>query len=278
MTPQNRTPVRAALLSLVVPGLGQVYTGRLVPGLAVIGAAAALGPLAALAVRVAPSHGMVWVIAGAFGWVVLLVGSAMGAFCAAVRDPTAAPPREVDRWYVYAVLAMIAVPSALGWAATVNGELVALYYVPTASMLPTIEPGSRLLVDRGAYARGPLCRGDVVVIRNPDQPYQFHVKRVVALPGDHVELRATELFVGGAHQPRPAGRPVTHAGEATSARSESPPIDVPHGHCFVLGDAREHAVDSRDYGPVPLGNVVGRVTHIWHRGLRSLPREICRTE
>ncbi len=45
---------------------------------------------------------------------------------------------------------------------------------------------------------------------------------------------------------------------------------------FVLGDAREAAVDSRDYGPVPFANVIGRVTHRWHRGLTAHPAGTCR--
>jgi len=88
------------------------------------------------------------------------------------------------------------------------------------------------------------------VIRNPDQPHQFHVKRVVALPGDEVELRGLELFVDGVQQPRPSeGGPASPVPSGAARPAES--LEVPHGHCFVLGDARERAVDSRDYGPVP---------------------------
>lgn len=260
MTSPPRSPLRAALLSVVAPGLGHVYVGRLVPGLALLGAATALGPVAAFAVRLAPEHAPGLALAGGAGWVGLLLVGAVGAARAATISPAARPPGEVDRWYAYVVLALLAVPSCLSWAVTVQSELLEAFRVPTGSMRPTIAPGDRILVDKGAYRRGPVRRGDVVVFRNPDQPHQFHVKRVVALAGDIVELRDAEVMVVAA--PRRGASAVANA----SSR-----VTVPHGHCFVLGDDRSTSVDSRSYGAVPLANLAGRVAYVWYPRWARLP-------
>jgi signal peptidase I len=121
-------------------------------------------------------------------------------------------------------------------------------------------------------------RGDRIVFVNPNERDQSYVKRVVALPGDTVEVRGGDLFVNGvglAQLPGSAENvrvevngdaryPIVVGAPADDSRPTraSGLVQVPNGHCFVLGDNRNHSIDSRDVGPVPLADVVGRVDYV----------------
>jgi signal peptidase I len=96
-------------------------------------------------------------------------------------------------------------------------------------MAPTLEPGDRVYVDRGAYRATSPARGDLVVVRDPTSPHRFLVKRVLGV----------------------AGEPVSPGGSLVPART-----------VYLLGDNSAASRDSRAFGPVPLDLVVGRV---WFR-------------
>ena len=141
------------------------------------------------------------------------------------------------------------------------------------SMDPTLEQGRYVLVNKLAYLRlpgelrgfVPLMDGDdssdiipfdapkygeVVIFRFPNDPSRDFVKRVVGLPGDIVELREGRLYVNGEHRPEPY--------VANPDRESMAPVVVPERSYFVLGDNRRLSNDSRDWGPVPEDNLVGK--------------------
>lgn len=124
--------------------------------------------------------------------------------------------------------------------------------VPTASMAPTLWPGDHVLVDKVGPRVREWHRGDVVLLRSPDGG--LAVKRVVGLPGDRVAILDGRLHRAGRAVPEPAVDP-----EALDSVYWEPPR-VPDGHVLVLGDHRADSVDSREWGPVPVGSLVGRVT------------------
>ncbi|MBK8977828.1 MAG: signal peptidase I [Planctomycetes bacterium] len=119
------------------------------------------------------------------------------------------------------------------------------------SMQPCLQDGDRLLVDRVSYSLTPVDRFDVVVLRNPRDPSVDYVKRVIGLPGDVVELRDGRLCVNGAAVPESFGPIHDHA--------DLPPVTVPPGFCFVLGDNRPVSCDSREFGFVALTLLRGKV-------------------
>lgn len=123
--------------------------------------------------------------------------------------------------------------------------------VDGVSMFPTLEDGDYLIVEQG-YEH-PL-RGDVIVYegRDFDGSSIQVVKRVIAVPGDTVEVVSGTAIVNGATEV--CDYCVTIAEGDTSSAA----IVVPEGHIFTMGDNRPVSLDSRHYGPVPLDRVVGK--------------------
>ncbi len=120
-------------------------------------------------------------------------------------------------------------------------------------MRPTLHPGDVILVL--PVRKNWLRRGDVIVVRDPRDPAIETVKRVVGLPGEQVTVQGDSLQVAGI----PYGEPYVRGERDPSPLSRPVPRRVPPGCVFVLGDDRNCSTDSRDYGPVPAGLVVGRV-------------------
>ena len=166
-------------------------------------------------------------------------------------------------------------------------------------MLPSLYIGDFILVSKFSYGvRLPILntlvipvgepdRGDVMVFRFPRDPSTNFIKRVIGLPGDVITYRGKRLTVNG----EPAAVQKTELlpelgaqrGErALSSFLESfgqsnhaiflddsrqsrswPPIVVPPGHFFVMGDNRDHSNDSRYWGFVPKENIVGKAFFVW---------------
>ena len=126
------------------------------------------------------------------------------------------------------------------------------FAIPSESMAPTLRPGDHVLVEKLSYRFGSPHRGDLVVFKVPDEG-SLAVKRVVGLAGDRVAIEDGVLAVNGHLQ-----------NEAFVDQSQVDsvyfgPVVVPRGDVFVLGDNRADSHDSRDYGAVPRGSLIGRV-------------------
>ena len=131
------------------------------------------------------------------------------------------------------------------------------YVVRGESMSPAFRPGHRLLVRGVSYAMSTLSRGDVVVVRDRRDAAIRYLKRVVSLPGEKLQLIDGMLFVNGVNLPEPylEGLPAAPGVDNEVWRLGGEEF-------FVLGDNRVRSTDSRDYGPVSMGLIVGRV---WFR-------------
>jgi signal peptidase I len=181
----------------------------------------------------------------------------------------------------------ILVVLALVVAILIKSFLIQAFFIPSPSMVPTLEQGDRILVCRVCTRIGGVNRGDVVVFSSPHpttepsrgvvrgtlhwlgqtlgvaQPENpDYVKRVIGLPGDTIELRAGELYRNGVAIEEPyLNRPL-------DTRSFAP-VTVPDGMLFVLGDNRLQSGDSRFQPPnglgwVPENKVIGKAfVRVW---------------
>jgi signal peptidase I len=133
-----------------------------------------------------------------------------------------------------------------------------VFYIPTESMVPTLEVGDRVLVSKLIYLFSGPQRGDVIVFESPDEDIDL-VKRVVGVPGDNVKVVRGSLYVNGERWEE-----AYLNYELPDKESAYGPITVPEGHIFVMGDNRADSADSRYIGPVPLDYLVGKAfVRIW---------------
>lgn len=190
---------------------------------------------------------------------------------------TAAPAkRRVSRTVVEWVVLVIA---AVVIALVIKTFLFQAFFIPSASMDPTLKVGDRVLVNKLSYDLHDVHRGDIVVFSSEPNE-QWHragiddlVKRVIALPGETITSCGNdELCIDGrvlkesylpkdvlASEPWPDGVP-----QGCDPKSPAGGCTVPAGRYFVMGDNRANSADSRLHGPIKGSSIVGRVfVRIW---------------
>ena len=156
--------------------------------------------------------------------------------------------RDVSETLILAVLLFIAI-NAVSARIRVDGS----------SMVPTLNNGQFVMVNRlaynlGEFETGEVGRGDIVVFHYPRDPEQEYIKRIIGLPGDTVEITNGHVYVNGQQLVEPY--------IAADARNEGE-WAVPDGHVFVLGDNRNNSQDSRSFGYVTMENVIGKAIFIY---------------
>jgi signal peptidase I len=173
---------------------------------------------------------------------------------------------------------VLIVAVALGLALGIQAFLIKPYKIPSESMVPTLQIGQRVLVNRIGDRFSDPDVGDVVVFHPPtgaeeddmcgEQPPMGQVclkatahkadvnfiKRVVAGPGDRLQINNGHVILNGKRQKEPFVRPCTGgAGECDFPRE----VTIPAGTYFMMGDNRGSSDDSRYWGPVPRKWIVG---------------------
>jgi len=145
--------------------------------------------------------------------------------------------------------------------------VVQTFYIPSPSMVPTLAVGDRIMVNKLSYDLHGVHRGDIVVFKRPpleEQDFPDLVKRVIGLPGETISSRNGHIYVNGRLLSEPWLTP--GAASYTGALPDDPhqqfnlpgPVKIPPGEYFVMGDNRTDSEDSRFFGPIPGGLIVGR--------------------
>jgi signal peptidase I len=168
---------------------------------------------------------------------------------------------------------------ALAVAILVKTFVIQAFYIPSESMVPTLEVGDRVFVSKFMFDGGDVARGDVIVFENPNpgelpdrsgvssvlhwlgegiglaQPEnEDFIKRVIALPGETIEIKENVVYIDG----EPLDEPYL-TDEAKASNGTLDLHTVPDGEVFVMGDNRGNSADSRyGLGTVPLDRVIGK--------------------
>ena len=173
------------------------------------------------------------------------------------------------------------------------------FRIPSGSMIPTLEVGDFILVKKYSYGlhlpilnkkimnTGTPERGDVVVFRYPSKPEVHYIKRLIGLPGDHIEWtkekkliingKAVSYTSNGTHNMKSSGGHLVVIDKLKEKLPEDDAHDlilykgstvagewnVPKGHYFMMGDNRDNSRDSRSWGFVPEENLVGKASLVW---------------
>ncbi|UCD49579.1 MAG: signal peptidase I [Phycisphaerales bacterium] len=285
----------AALLSLLMPGVGHAYCGNLARGLAVgllygVAIPAVLGLLAYYGPASTVLFGF-FMVAATIG---VVVAATVDAGRLARRTRPDYQPKVYNRPSIYLLLGVLIQGSSIGYALHVRGSLFEAFRVPAASEYPNIVPEDRILVDKTAYRQTAPSRGDTVLFKPPNENWHGHyIKRVVAVAGDTVEMKDGDLYVNGEKLPRRAiarsdinAAPVEVNGQVlegdffleengrrkytiflaaaeSQAALDYAAVVVPAHHCFVLGDNRNRSRDSRHFGPISYATIAGRADYVY---------------
>src|SRR3954453_21616486 len=197
------------MLSLAATGLGQIYCGRIVRGLVMFLGSLLFAPAIVTAALLPPATvvlvGLILALLTVLGVYVFAV---VDAFRLAHRGRDHFQPKDYNHPLVYALFILVGLTYPAGVQYFIRSSVFEAFAIPTASEVPTLLPGDRILVNKTTYQRRFVRRGDEVVFRMPSEPGLKWAKRVVALPGDAVEVKVNEVLVNGQQlQREPAPRP-----------------------------------------------------------------------
>ncbi|WP_198674833.1 signal peptidase I [Rhodoferax ferrireducens] len=298
MTP--RKPLLAALASLVLPGFGQLYNGDLNRAIWLFLSFTLLCiPAIALVALYLPARLML---------PTLLLGlvATLGVWGYAVWDAwrtarlrveTPAKAWQLSGVYVlvFVLCDLLALPLLTLY---VRQHQVEPFRIPSSSMEPSVRAGDMIWADKRYNCPGcqqGVHRGDIAIFAYPNDRSVRYIKRVIGLPGDHIELKNQQVWVNGqtlqrSATPSSAGtvtvteaigerqwqvqwvEPVTPVAQIATAqplnRAQTAPaktlqLTVPDGQVFVLGDNRQASIDSRSFGTVPMQDILGRARQVW---------------
>ncbi len=140
--------------------------------------------------------------------------------------------------------------------------LIQPFYVKGASMEPNFYDHEYLIIDEISYRFHEPARGDIVVFRYPNDPRQFFIKRIIAMPGERIKVSGGKVTIYNASHPEGEILNETwYLGTIYTAGEKD--VTLGAGDYFLMGDNRAASLDSRIFGPVPRDFIVGRV---WFRG------------
>jgi signal peptidase I len=134
------------------------------------------------------------------------------------------------------------------------------YDVDGPSMEPTLHNNERIMVDKVSYKFHAPTRGDVIVFIAPPQPTLNYVKRIVGIPGDHIVINDTQVVLNGVPLKE---NYVAAVDQGNPNMNKHEDMIVPAGKYFVMGDDRINSFDSRGWGFLPSGNILGRAALIY---------------
>ena len=248
----------AGLLSLITPGLGQIYNGQMKKGILLfaIPQISLLPAIYVLLDRIT----IAYIITGFLIIVSYRVGVIADAILVARRTNATYSLKKYNKWYVYILVILISTCFSL----YIRHSYAQAFRLPSASMEPTLLVGDYLLIDKRSSVRNAQ-RGDLIVFEYPKDKTKDYLKRVIAMAGDKVEIHDKKLFVNDKLQDEPY---VIHNDNFIIPGSIQPrdnfgPITVPPDSVFVMGDNRDHSFDSRFWGPVSKSKIKGKTISIY---------------
>lgn len=252
----------AALLSLVIPGLGQLYDRRPFRGLALAASFCAVGFMVVNTRVLLRPLGLLSIFFLSVAARILTVVDA--ARLARTRGPVVVlEPRQRFGYFVVAALMVAAA------AFPDPGQLrlrFRAYRVPSVSMCPTICSGERMVADPRAYESVSPQRGDLVMISHVQFGETLLIKRVIAIGGDSVtEGSQGQILVNGKAIAAPSVCGTPNGKDFSDSPSPSfKPAEVPSGQFFVVGDNLNNSFDSRfpEFGLVTAEQVRGKPLYL----------------
>ncbi len=281
---EPRKPVFAILLSIAQPGLGHLYCGKSVKGIKLLLLNLVLTPIFMFLLKYVSF--IIAIVAINIGLVLIIFFySVIDSFLLA-RVEQEYRLKKYNKWYFYLLVVVVGLCISFGTELYSKNHVIASYRTPTSSMVPSLLKGDHFLVNKSKYDSSIPERGDIVVFTSPDRRNIDYIKRVIALPGDIVEVKNNRVYLNGTSLKR---HPVQDESlslikdqltgdvffEENTGRyyqimieknqmhyGDIEKTEVPNEHYFVLGDNRTNSLDSRVFGSIPMTDIKGRLEFI----------------
>jgi signal peptidase I len=190
-------------------------------------------------------------------------------------NPVTRATRRLPRGWRIAIDWVVTIVGAIAIVLAIKAWVVNPYRIPSSSMEPTLHcarPGSgcearfsdRVLANRFIYHFRKPHRGDIIVFKTPPLAKErcgaggTFVKRLVGLPGETWQEKNGFVYINGQKLVEPYIKP-----DRRDTGTSYPPRKIPDGMYFMMGDNRTQSCDSREWGPVPRGNLIGEVFAVY---------------
>jgi len=143
-------------------------------------------------------------------------------------------------------------------AAVIRLFVIQPFIVDGQSMEPNFENNDYLITEKISFKLRPITRGEVVILRPPDNPSVNYLKRIVAIPGDTIEIKDGQVAVNG----KTIIESYIDGQKTLTVNNQDLKVTLTQDAYFAMGDNRNHSRDSREVGPIPKENIV---SHVWVR-------------
>ncbi|PIV10137.1 MAG: signal peptidase I [Candidatus Portnoybacteria bacterium CG03_land_8_20_14_0_80_41_10] len=159
--------------------------------------------------------------------------------------------------FIWEIIKIVSISLAI--IIPVRYYLIQPFFVRGASMTPNFDNGQYLVIDEIGYRLKEPQRGEVIVFKYPLDPSQYYIKRIVGLPGESVGINDGQVFIY--EQDNPLGKVLDESGYLSTGVITWGETKIKLGpdEYFVLGDNRSASSDSRQWGVLNQGNIIGRV-------------------
>ncbi|MGB3917064.1 MAG: signal peptidase I [Thiothrix litoralis] len=278
---QPRKPLRALLMSAILPGFGQLYNGEPHKALwlLLIFAFLTIPAIAIVALYLPVSWTLPALLSGLLVLIALWFYGISDAFRSARRQQDYVPKSWQNAGTYLLVLLVCSITFPL-LTAQIRQQLVEAMLVPSSSMEPNVMKYDLIFADKRynrVGAKQALARGDIAIFVYPNERSTYYIKRVIGLPGDQISIKGAEVSINGKPlllrtTPLANGLLVTETDSKTrwqvfwnNSKLQLPQtkLRVPPGQVFMMGDNRTDSNDSRFFGTVPLQDVVGKARQVW---------------
>ncbi len=255
----------AILFSILAPGLGQIYCGHLIRGIIFLGILTLLSfgkSFIFLLAMQQSSNPYVIIVIVCIMIILVYILAMVDAILLARKYRGGSISKSYNKWYIY--LAVFILAFFVIRPIIVHDYIAKSYIMPSEGMAPTICNGNGILVDNFLYNSNKACRGDIVVIKNPDDKKIKLVKRIIGLPGEIIEIDHKHVYINDRllHEPYVVHKYPLH--------DRFPPTYVPKDSFFVMGDNRDFNLDSRAWGFVSKDLIEGKVKVIHEKDGESI--------
>jgi len=267
MTNLKKTrPVIALLLSIVTPGLGQVYNGKLKRGIVYFLLVEFLSVLVYVFSGLRfKFYGLMLYYASGLSFLGFFLFILLDALFG-INKLRVTILKPYHKWYFYVAISGVTFVMNEFVLTAILPDIKAFksYRIPSSAMRPTLLVGDRLIVDRKIYKEVKPKRGDLITFEFPKDPSKDFIKRVIGLEGEKVEIISNKIYINDELIDDPWGY-YESSGQTKYLREleNFGPVVVPEHSLFVLGDNRHNSMDSRFFGFVHFSKVKGKALYIY---------------